>query len=146
MQPAAIKEIEASPSELLSPQINSSLVGYKKNGRHQKMMNVYTAMSANKSIIYGDKYLPKSTVKNNKNKSNNSQDAQSALQNCNKLSVNELMRIFPYFGHRTQSALSVLVSRYSAPIFDGKNFRFSSDLSSHQAKSNWEKVKSDSAP
>jgi len=133
--------LKASSAELLAPHLCSALVGYRRGGRYQEIIEEAYRIGQDKAVVVWPKtlkkeeqYLPQLSASEKLSKR---QLIEGAIEPAS-ITRRELQALFPYLGHRTQSIYSILVARYKAPFFSAKKYRRSNDLSSRAAHVNWE--------
>jgi len=136
----AIKVMKPSGDELLGVQLCSCLVGYKTKGKYQHLIDEAFELGKQKDVVLWPK-VPQAEEKF-KAKLNAEQKSlkEKLLEQKNlrkHARVEDVLPLFDYYGHRTQSIYSILAHRYNAPFFSAKRYRRSNDISSAAAIRNW---------
>ncbi|MGM0695026.1 MAG: hypothetical protein ACQEUN_16740 [Pseudomonadota bacterium] len=136
----AIKALNPSVGELLAVQLCSCLVGYKKNGKYQGLIDEAFELGKDPKIVLWPK-IPSDDQKFKAELNERQVQYKKQLLGSNELqkqaSVEDVTQLFDYYGHRTQSIYSILVYRYGAPYFSAMRYRRSNDISSSAAIRNW---------
>lgn len=135
--PAARAAIGATTAELLAPQLCSALVGYRKGGRYQGLIDEARRLGRRRDAVMWAKViarddpargpsLPRDEIEELRARTLDEAPPASALQGR-----------FPYYGHRTQSIYSVLCHRMSAPVQSSTRYRRGNEASTRAAQRNW---------
>lgn len=132
--------MSASNSELLGLHLCSCLVGYRRGGKFQRIIDEAYKISQNpdailwpKKLSNSEKYVPQLS------------DEEILLKRkliSGEISPESIYRekfitLFKFTGHRTQAIYSILAYRYDAPHFSAKLYHRSNDKSSKAAMVNW---------
>ena len=132
--------LQLSNSELLAPHLCSALVGYRRGGKFQPLVDeAYLLGQIRDAIVWpkvpaaGEKYKPELSPEDLRLKA----DLISGAIDPDAFDYDRLVSIFDYYGHRTQVIYSILAHRHSAPVSSAKTFRRSNDASSRAAVQNW---------
>lgn len=144
--PAAVDVIAPTAEELLALHLCSCIVGHKRGGAFQHLIDEAYALGRNRAAIMWPKVLRADDKQKPAIPGGNMRNYRNSLVNGDgKISVpiEQLLRQFPYYGHRTQSIYSVLCYRYNAPVSSGRLFRRSNEESSQAATKNWTHSASD---
>ena len=124
--------------DLLGPHLCSALVGYKRGGKYQHIVDdAYRLGMIREAVVWPkvpeEKYKPDLPPEQEALR----QRLASGEAAADSVSREELVSIFPYWGHRTQVIYSVLTRRAGAPVFSARVYRRSNDESSRAAAVNW---------
>jgi FkbM family methyltransferase len=139
--PKCIEVVNPSNRELLAHHLCSCIVGYLRGGRFQKIIEEAYIIGQKKEAVLWPKVLSKSEklpFKLTPNQKKLKKRLISGSISANSISRDQLLALFPYYGHRTQSIYSILAYRYDAPYFSAKIYHRSNEQSSKAAKVNWE--------
>jgi FkbM family methyltransferase len=143
--PKCVEVVNPTNAELLAPHLCSAIVGYRVNGRFQHIIDQAWKFGKERDAVL----WPKNRTDHlESGQPTHSLPSAVALRNGligrkvdpSSVSQNDLLNAFPYHGHRTQSILSILVSRHRAPSFSGKIYRQSNAASSEAARRNWQRT------
>lgn len=144
VSPESALALSASNVELMAPHIRAGLFGFKAGGRYEKLIHEAYEYSLNSIILNGDKHPERTTSQSTHAASKLRASIDLDPNEIAQMSINSLRYAYGYYGHRhDQSIISVLASRYNAPIQSAKRFCFADDLSSNISKQNWEAGKAD---
>ena len=134
--------LNPSVEELLAPHLCSALIGHKKNGKFQEILDKARIIGRNRTVVMWPKVLsPEEKVKKPYSIKENQEYRDALIDDKTSLgqtSVEDIYERLPYSGHRTQSIYSILAYRMSAPSFSALLFRKGNKSSSKAAAQNWE--------
>jgi len=139
--PECCRILQPSNAELLAPHYCSALVGYRAGGRFQKIIDEAWEIGRVREAVVWPKNIP---VEEKKSKKLNKEDRILRDDLIHKrtspeaISQERLLELFAYYGHRTQSVLSILAYRYQAPVFSAEVYRQANKASSEAASRNWD--------
>ncbi|GAB4375952.1 MAG: hypothetical protein Kow00121_22310 [Elainellaceae cyanobacterium] len=139
--PEALERMEATVEEALGLHLCSAMVGYKKGGRFQPLIDDAYQLSQDPKIVCWPKHLEVvEPVKSSNDSVRHRQELISQeQQSLGRLDLQKLCREFTYLGHRQdQSIYSVLAARYQCKLQSARHFCRSSPESSWASKKNWE--------
>jgi FkbM family methyltransferase len=141
--PEALTRMNATVDEALGFHLCSAMVGYKRDGAYQSLINEAYQLSQIREIVCWPKHL-KHAEQNGKITNQSNQDIYSQVltqlaSSRAEFSLPELCDRFPYLGHRQdQSIYSILAARYHCKIQSARSFCRSNSKSSWASKKNWE--------
>ncbi len=150
--PEALKRMEATPEEVLGEHLCSAMVGYKRDGAYQALIDDAYRLSQHEKVICWSKHLNRAvpasgseladngaaTYRSQSNRQLHAEAVQQLYQE-DAPTVQDLIQRFPYLGHRQdQSIYSILAARYHCPIQSAQKFCCSNAQSSWASKKNWE--------
>lgn len=139
---ACRKALQMTNDELIATHLCSAIVGYRVEGKFQKIIDEAYELGSIRETVLWPKVLPKSeryVPSLNKEEDELRKKLVSGAVSADSIEQQYLLSLFPYYGHRTQSIYSVLVRRYKAPIFPGTIYRRANQKSSKAASINWGK-------
>lgn len=140
MHSSAQAAFNPSNDELLAPHMCSCMVGYRRGGRFQRLIDEAFQYGCRPEIVMWPKNIPAKEKYKPRLDAEQTELRDGMLQGsirANDYPREEVRTLFPYFGHRTQSIYSILVYRYGAPTFSGSIYRRSNDISSQASMVNW---------
>jgi FkbM family methyltransferase len=136
----AVEAINPSNHELLAPHLCSCIVGYKRGGRFQPLIDDAYRIGLNRAAVVWPKVITsESERKQNAVKVGNAAGLRkfNSREKLQSASIDDLYSTFPYYGHRTQSIYSILAHRMGAPVFSAKLFHKANESSKKAASDNW---------
>jgi GT2 family glycosyltransferase len=148
--PASHAPLALSNADLLGQHLCSALIGYKRGGKYQhiideayRLSQIRDCMIWPKVLSTAAKHKPVLTVGEQALRDKLAQGDISP----DSVSYEELLRLFDYYGHRTQTVYSVLAHRANAPVSSARIYRRANEESSAAAAVNWSEsaLKTDSA-
>lgn len=132
--------MDATKDELIGDHLRSCLMGYRVNGPFQRLFDEAFSYSLSPDACTGIKHPKPPIYRTLDHRKRN--ERVRAIKNQgyrDQLTLEELREIFPYYGHRQdQSVLSILASRYKAPLSSATQYCLSCDESSEASVKNWE--------
>ncbi|MEM7708760.1 MAG: FkbM family methyltransferase [Pseudomonadota bacterium] len=138
IHPDALEAINPSSAELVAPHYCSALVGYRKGGKFRNIIDEAWALGKKRSAVYWPKVVEKS---NRTRLSAEDEQLRKELvagnRQASQYPVQRVFGVFAHSGHRTQSILSILTTRYGAPSFSSSLYRRGNEASSAAAVRNW---------
>lgn len=141
--PQSRDALGASNRELLSPHLCSCIIGYRRGGRFQNIIDEAFEIGKQRAAVVWPKTLKKAEKKR-VNLSPEDEQLRARLLSGevppDTLPRAKIESLFEFLGHRTQSIYSVLCARYGAPSSSAKIFHRSNDQSSTAAAVNWERT------
>jgi FkbM family methyltransferase len=131
--------------ELLAPHLCSCLVGYRRGGKFQSLIDQAYEIGKRREAVVWPKVLPRSGKNELGPGSNTGKSAESLRSDLTRgrlspsdLPREQLLKLFPYYGHRTQTVYSMLAQRYGAPRFSATRYHRSNEQASKAAAVNWQ--------
>ncbi len=141
--PEALKRMNATVEEALGLHLCSAMVGYKRDGAYQSLIDEAYRFSQVREIVCWPKHL-NPAQHNGKTVNQSNQDIYSQVISQIEsakatVSLGELGDRFSYLGHRQdQSIYSILAARYHCKLQSARSFCRSNSKSSWASKKNWE--------
>ena len=140
--PEAVRRMDATGRELLSPHICSCLLGYQKNGPAQQLIEDAYVYSQDPEIVAWIKHpeasdiLPLGEMPAPRRKAYH--EMVEKFTKGGKVKAEDVLRLTPYFGHRQdQSIYSILCARYNIKQSSATRFCWSDNESSSASLANW---------
>ncbi|MEH6587179.1 MAG: FkbM family methyltransferase [Halioglobus sp.] len=141
IHPASIELVNPTNSELVAHHLCSAIVGYKKSGDYQHIIDQAWDLGQIPEVVLWPKVISKEekfqtalTYSQKELK----RDLLGGRKDPDALDRNSIMELFPHMGHRTQSVLSILATRNNAPVSSSKRYRCGNSQSSEASVSNWQ--------
>jgi FkbM family methyltransferase len=135
------KIVKPTNRELMAKHLCSAMVGYRVGGRHQKLIDQAWEYGRLREAVLWPKNITPGEMTGKvpgRDELKLREEFSSGRLDPDDIPMERLLSAFGYHGHRTQSILSVLASRYNAPVFPGSIYRQSNDSSSKAARRNWQ--------
>lgn len=140
IHPESIEAINPSNSELVAYHLCSAIVGYKKSGSRQNLIDEAWELGRVANAVLWPKVVSKQErgqITLTSSQQALKSDLLAGKKDPDSLSRTALMELFPHLGHRTQSVLSVLAKRYGVAVSSSKRYRCGNSQSSAASASNW---------
>lgn len=139
--PRSLELMGATPQEMLGPHLCSCLLGYKKNGRYQALIDEAYRYSQTREIVMWPKHRGAEddvTPLLNRRERLLKNTLERAPALASFVSKERLRHLFGYYGHNgDQPIYSLLGARYGAPQYPAQRYNRSHALSHEASKKNW---------